>query len=288
MNYYPHHIGDFNNATRHLTRVERSLYRDLMDLYYDTEQPLPASDLPWICKKVLATSSAEKEAVKSILKEFFTLDGDLYHHSRCDREITAYRTKQEGAIKAGRASAESRLNRKSTTVERPLNDRATNQNHKPEPTTKNQNQEPENPKVKPSSPGVEKPTPRRVNGHEAPTVETWNAYSAAYQHRWGVEPTRNKTVNGQLGQFVTRVPATEAPEIAAFYVGSNRGLYVAAKHPTNLLLRDAEALRTEWLTGKQGTETEARQADRAQSTGNSFAPLIAEAEARERLPDVSQ
>ena len=29
MNFYQHHIGDFNNATRHLTRLERSIYRDL-------------------------------------------------------------------------------------------------------------------------------------------------------------------------------------------------------------------------------------------------------------------
>ena len=30
MNYYPHHIGDFDYATRHLTRVERSIYRVLI------------------------------------------------------------------------------------------------------------------------------------------------------------------------------------------------------------------------------------------------------------------
>ena len=40
MKHYPHHIRDFNQATRHLTRIERSVYRDLMDLYYDTELPL--------------------------------------------------------------------------------------------------------------------------------------------------------------------------------------------------------------------------------------------------------
>ena len=39
MNYYQHHIGDFNNATRHLSLVERAIYRDLLDMYYDTEQP---------------------------------------------------------------------------------------------------------------------------------------------------------------------------------------------------------------------------------------------------------
>lgn len=140
MNYYPHHIGDFNNATRHLTRVERALYRELIELYYDTEQPLPAGDFPWICKKVLASDQAEIDAVKAILREFFELDGEVYRHERCDQEIAAYRAKQDAAVKAGRASAQSRLNAKATTVERTLNRRSTTvqptNNHKPR--TKNQ------------------------------------------------------------------------------------------------------------------------------------------------------
>lgn len=52
MNFYPHHIGDFNNATRHLTRVERSVYRDLIELYYDTECPLN-NDLEKLFRRAL-------------------------------------------------------------------------------------------------------------------------------------------------------------------------------------------------------------------------------------------
>lgn len=140
LNYYPHHIGDFNNATRHLTRVERSLYRELIELYYDTEQPLPADDFEWICRKVLVSGQQDRDAVKGILNEFFKLDNDLYHHARCDREIASYRAKQEGAIKAGKASAESRLNKKAASVKRTSNGRSTivqpTNNHKPR--TKNQ------------------------------------------------------------------------------------------------------------------------------------------------------
>lgn len=105
------------------------MYRELIELYYDTEKPLPADDFEWICKKVLATSQDEIDAVKAILHEFFNLDGDFYRHARCDREILVYRAKLEGAIKAGRASAQSRLNAKATNVERALDERATN--HKP-------------------------------------------------------------------------------------------------------------------------------------------------------------
>ena len=120
---------------------------------------------------------------------------------------------------------------------------------------------------------------RRPGGE---TVETWNAYAAAYQNRWGVAPTRNAMVNGQLAKFLQRVPVAEAPDIAAFFLRSNKGFYVSAKHPVNLLLRDAEALRTEWLTGRQTTETEARQADKTGARAGVFGDLLEEARERER------
>lgn len=84
-----------------------------------------------------------------------------------------------------------------------------------------------------------------------------------------------------LAMLLNRLPIDEAPGVTAFYVGHNRGLYVSAKHAVDLLLRDCEGLRTEWATGRSVTDTEARQADRTQATGNAFAPLIEEARARE-------
>ena len=119
--------------------------------------------------------------------------------------------------------------------------------------------------------------PRPPSAAAGRTVATWNAYAAAYRLRYGVEPLRNRTVNGHLAALVARVDEGEAPDVAAHYVRSSRGLYVAAKHATNLLVRDAEALRTEWATGTHGTETQARQADRQQATGNVFGRLIEEA-----------
>lgn len=105
----------------------------------------------------------------------------------------------------------------------------------------------------------------------------WLAYSGAYLDRYGVEPVRNAAVNGHLSQFIRRVPKDEAPLIAAWFLRSRNGLYVAAKHPTNLLLRDAEKLRTEWATGTHGTATSAALEDRAGHTGGVFTKLIEEA-----------
>jgi uncharacterized protein YdaU (DUF1376 family) len=124
VNHYPHHIGDFNNATRHLTRVERSLYRDLMDLYYDTEQPLPAADFDKLARR-LCCDETDRPALRDVLNEFFLLDGDVYRHDRCDREIARYHSQIDTARKAGKASAARRANDRSTTVAVPL--------HQPEP-----------------------------------------------------------------------------------------------------------------------------------------------------------
>ena len=136
MNHYPHHIGDFNAATRHTSRLERSIYRDLIEYYYDTESPVPVADLEKVARKIMVRTEEERQAMELVLSEFFTLEGDIYRHNRCDEELEKYREKMDSAVKAGKASASARFNRKSTGVERPLNARwdsvqPTN-NHKPE------------------------------------------------------------------------------------------------------------------------------------------------------------
>lgn len=77
------------------------------------------------------------------------------------------------------------------------------------------------------------------------------AYAAAYKLRYGTFPVRNAKVNGMLAQYVKRVPAEEAPLIAAFYLSMEAPLYVRASHCIDLLLRDAEAVRMAWVTGRQ-------------------------------------
>lgn len=115
---------------------------------------------------------------------------------------------------------------------------------------------------------------------QAACRETWAGYSAAYSNRYGAEPVRNAKVNAQVRQFVGRVGRTEAPGIAAFYVTHSAAFYVKKMHAFGLLLADAEKLRTEWATNRRVTDTEARQSDKTQATGNVFAELIEEARKR--------
>jgi uncharacterized protein YdaU (DUF1376 family) len=140
LKHYPHHIGDFDKATRHLSRIERSVYRDLIDLYYDTERQLPL-EIEWICRRIIAKTNEESTAVEQTLNEFFTKTPTGWYHARCEEEIERYRSNNSQKALAGKASAAAKalktqqaINTRSTYVEQASSGAPTNQ----EPRTKNQ------------------------------------------------------------------------------------------------------------------------------------------------------
>src|SRR3990167_8249653 len=141
------------------------------------------------------------------------------------------------------------------------------------------------PRTEYREPRTENPEPRNPSAGASPAagagIEAWNGYRDAYQRRYGVEPVRNAKVNGQLALFAQRIPAAEVGDVAAWYIGNNAALYVRAGHPVDLLLRDAEKLRTEWATGQRVTETGARASDQRQERGGIADRLLAKA-ARQR------
>jgi uncharacterized protein YdaU (DUF1376 family) len=158
MKYYQYNIGDFDKATRHLSRIERSVYRDLLDLYYTTESPLSV-DMAFLCRKIIALSNEESTAVEQVLNEFFNETENGWYHDRCEKEIAVYRSHISQRAMAGKASAEAKrlktqqmINGCSTSVELALSESCssvsvslneTSTNHKPitnnqEPITKNQ------------------------------------------------------------------------------------------------------------------------------------------------------
>lgn len=189
MNHYPHHIGDFNSATLHLTFVERALYRELLDLYYDTERPLN-SDVKKLARRVRAVTDEQRAALDIVLEEFFTLCEDGWHNERCDAEIAAYHQKQEQQRKAGKASAKARGAKQgdstkdggsdedgSTGAEHPFNGRSTNQNQ-----NQNHRKETSSPKDGGDATGVQ---PERLADDAVPSSEA--AWSVVFGQEFGVE-----------------------------------------------------------------------------------------------------
>ena len=94
MNYYPFHIGDYVSATRHLSWEEDAAFRRLLDTYYTTEKPIPA-DLRAACRLVMAQTESQREAVRVVLEEFFSLTDAGWINKRADTEIAAMREKQQ-------------------------------------------------------------------------------------------------------------------------------------------------------------------------------------------------
>lgn len=87
MHYYQHHIGDFIKDTSFLTNEEVGIYMKLIWLYYDAESPLP-NDIKVLAIKTNARQNVD--GVQRILDMFFVLDGNEWHHTRCDKEIADY------------------------------------------------------------------------------------------------------------------------------------------------------------------------------------------------------
>ena len=106
MHYYEHHLGDYAEATAHLSFVEDAAYSRMIRKYYATEKPLPAEKIS-VQRLIGARTKEEREAVSAVLEEFFELREDGWHNTRCDEEIARFQDKQAKA----KRSAEARWNK---------------------------------------------------------------------------------------------------------------------------------------------------------------------------------
>ncbi|MCM2546174.1 YdaU family protein [Burkholderia glumae] len=107
MHQYLHHIGDFRSGTYSMTRLQRAIYRELLDVYYDKEKPLPL-DVAAVCQLVGAFEDAEREIVEWLLRFKFEKTDDGYVHDVCERVIAEYRAKADVARENGKAGGRPR------------------------------------------------------------------------------------------------------------------------------------------------------------------------------------
>ena len=108
MNYYERHLGDYSKDTAHLTMIEHGAYSLLLDRYYSTEERIPASQVHRVAR---ARTKEEKQAVDSVLSEFFSLSNGSWINRRADEEIEKTQAKikaaKENGKKGGRPKAQS-------------------------------------------------------------------------------------------------------------------------------------------------------------------------------------
>lgn len=80
---------------------------------------------------------------------------------------------------------------------------------------------------------------------------TWDAYAKQYEAKYSVQPVRNAKVNAAIKAFVIRLGYIESAPVAEFFVDRiDEVMVVRAMHDVGLLLKNAEAYRTQWATGR--------------------------------------
>lgn len=127
MYYYQFHIGDYRAATAHLTNEEDLAYRRLLDMYYDTEKPIP-KDVTWVSRRI----RIEGSVIRDVLNDMFQESDEGYRHSRADSEIAKFNdfceAGKRGAAKRWGIGADSPPN---ATLMQTINQKPETINHKP-------------------------------------------------------------------------------------------------------------------------------------------------------------
>ena len=130
MHYYQFNIADYRKDTQHLTPIEHYIYRELMDLYYLDESPIP-NKTQWVIRRLRLGSENDLD-VTNVLEEFFELDGEEWMHKRINQEIDVYRSKAETARVNGSKGGRPKKPRKTHPVNLANPDvTQTKANHKP-------------------------------------------------------------------------------------------------------------------------------------------------------------
>lgn len=157
MHYYKFNIADYRKDTAHLSRIEHSIYRDLIDWYYLDEKPIPL-DTQLVSRR-LRLGTDEVSFLLSVLTDFFVETTEGYQHRRIESEIEAYHAKvntnRENGKKGGRQRATETENNPAGCESEP------NPNPNQEPLTTNQ--EPTNTDTAaPSESGKPDPCPHQA------------------------------------------------------------------------------------------------------------------------------
>ena len=85
LHYYQFHINDYRGATSHLSNEEDLAYRRLIEMYYDTEAPIPL-DLSFVSRRI----RIEQTVILTVLEDFFERTDHGWVNGRAEREIRSY------------------------------------------------------------------------------------------------------------------------------------------------------------------------------------------------------
>lgn len=93
IHYINHNFSDWDSQTKHMSRLERSIYLDLRTLYFSNASvnngKIDVSDFELLCYRLSCRTEEEISALKLLLKDKFKKNGNSYRHADWDRQIKA-------------------------------------------------------------------------------------------------------------------------------------------------------------------------------------------------------
>jgi uncharacterized protein YdaU (DUF1376 family) len=120
MHFYQFYIADYRKDTAHLTRLEHSIYRDLIDWYYLDEKPI-SKDMSFVSRRLKLSTKSEIESFNNVIQDFFVEQDDGYHHQKIDDEICEYHKKCDVNSTNGKKGGRPKGKRTQTVSERLAN-----------------------------------------------------------------------------------------------------------------------------------------------------------------------
>lgn len=92
IHYINHHFAEWDSQTKHMNRLEKSIYLDLRTLYFANATKdngkINSDDKELLYYRLACHTAEEKQAVERILKDKFKKIGNAYRHKEWDKQIS--------------------------------------------------------------------------------------------------------------------------------------------------------------------------------------------------------
>lgn len=104
--WYPHYPARFRRKTMHLTAAQRGVYRDLLDHYYESREPLPDNDIA--LARIGGVTIDEFSAMSATIRAFFFSENGYLYQETCEEELETQGKKAKKRTKIGQNAAKKR------------------------------------------------------------------------------------------------------------------------------------------------------------------------------------
>ena len=91
MHFVNHNFTDIDFETKHMSRIEKTIYFDLRSLYLSEEKPIDGSDMELLQRRLNVKDEDEKAALVFVLKDKFKKAGKYYKRAAWDKILKDYK-----------------------------------------------------------------------------------------------------------------------------------------------------------------------------------------------------